>query len=238
MLVATPVSLSLAIICTDFSLGFLSTAIRWIINLLAGIPPIIYAVMGITFFNIFIIPKFLGLDLPPESRPSSGMLPSDGSCTLLGGILLALLVIPFMTPLLDDAIRSVPRSLKEASFSLGGNRWHTLTSVTLQYALPGITNALTLGVLIAMGDAIIVAYTIGLEAFKLPTPLFDVLERVAPLTSVAAGLAGGGFTRAESGPTIQKSVAAFIGLLLLVIAFAVLLLAAYLQKRFKKRFAQ
>jgi phosphate transport system permease protein len=237
MVTGTVVSISMAIVSNDLSSGFLGTVIRWIIGVLSGIPPIVFAVMGTLFFSLFIVPKFLGLDLPPENRPVLG-LPSDASCTLLGGLLLALLIVPFMTPLIDDALQSVPRLLREASFSLGVNRWYTLTRVTIPFAMPGITRAVTLGTLIAMGDAIIVTYTIGLEAQQLPSPLCDVLERIAPLTSVAAGLAGGGFSRAEGGPLVQKSVAAFIGLLLLVVAFAILSLAAYLQNRFRKKLYQ
>jgi phosphate transport system permease protein len=237
MLIAVPVSLAMAIISSDFSFGKSSIAMRWILGTLSGIPPIIYAVMGIIFFRLFIFPKFAGMGLPPESLPAFDKLPFDSSATLLGGILLAMLLIPLIAPLLDDAIQSIPFSLKEASLSLGANRWHTLIRVTLPCAFPGISYALILGVLTALGEAIIVTFTIGLVAPELPSPLWDVLERVAPLTSTVAGIATGGFTRA-TGSALNQSVASFIGLLLLLIAFVILLLAGYFQKRFRKRFIQ
>lgn len=235
MLIATPASMAIAIFCNDFSKGFVSSAIRSVLGVLSGIPPIIYAFMGSIFFLTFFWAKFAGKGLPLEMLPPPNQLPSDASCTLLGGLMLALLIIPFMSPLLDDAMQNVPSSLKEASFSLGANRWHTLTSVTFPYALPGIAHALILGMLTALGETIIVAYTIGFVAAKLPVPLFDVLKRVAPLTSTIAVLSTGGFSGMQLIGPIGHSVANFIGLLLLVIAFAILGLSDYLQRRLKRK---
>jgi phosphate transport system permease protein len=233
MLIATPVSMMLAIIATEFSFGFVSTAVRWTIGILSGIPPIIYAMMSTTFIDLFIWSKFAGKGLSEASLPPPTMLPLDGS-SFLGGILLALLIIPIMAPLMDDAIQNVPHSLKEASLSLGANRWHTLTTVTLPSALSGISSAIQLGILTALGETIIVAYAIGFIADKLPTPLFDILQRVAPLTSTIAGISAGNFTRAE-GSALQSSISNFIALLLLVMAFIILGIATYLQRRLKKR---
>jgi phosphate transport system permease protein len=240
MSIAFPVSLALAVISSDISFGFLSQAIRVVIGILSGIPPIVYALMSTSVAAIFIIPKFCGAGIPPEQMPLPGMtwwspsmLPFDRS-TLLGGILLAMLIIPFITPLMDDAIKNVPHSLKEASFSLGAGQWHTLTNVTLPYAIAGISGAATLGALKAMGDVIIVGWVIGFES-GLPNPLIDILEKTAPLTSTGAGLAGG-FTGSGSHNPTQLSVANFTGLLLLILALAIIGLSSYLQKRLRKRF--
>lgn len=241
MIIAFPVSLTLAIISNDFSFGFLSPVIRGIIGVLSGIPPIVYALMSSVFAIIFITPKFCGggiledvLPLPGMTWWTPSMLPYANS-TLLGGILLALLIIPFMTPLMDDAIKNVPYSLKEASYSLGANRWHTLKTVVLPSALSGVSAATTLGALKAMGDVIIVGWVIGFES-GLPNPLLDIFEKTSPLTATGAGLAGG-FTASGSHNPTQLSVANFTGLLLLIIALAILGLSAYLQRRLRKRFA-
>ena len=151
--------------------------------------------------------------------------------------MLALLVIPFMAPLIDDAIQNVSTSLTEASYSLGANRWHTLTNTVLPGAMPGIVSALTLGILTSLGEAIIVGYTIGYTAPQMPNPFFDVLERVAPLPATVAALSTGGFSRTQSVGPVGHSVSSFIGLLLLVMAFIVLGLAAFIQNRLKKRLA-
>jgi phosphate transport system permease protein len=240
MLIAFPVSLTLAIVSSDFSFGFVSQIIRGFIGLISGIPPIVYALMSTTIAAVFIIPKFCGAGIPADQMPPPGMtwwnpttLPYDKS-VLLGGILLALLIIPFMTPLMDDAITNVPHSLKEASLSLGATRWHTLTNVTLPGAIAGISGATTLGALKAMGDVIIVGWVIGFES-GLPNPLVDIFEKTAPLTSTGAGLAGG-FTGSGAHNPTQLSVANFTGLLLLVMALVILGLSAYLQMKLRKRF--
>ena len=241
LLIAVPVALSLAIIATDFSFGFISPIIRSVLGLLSGIPPVVYALTSTVIGAIFIIPKFCAPGIPSNQLPLPGMswwtqamLPFNHS-TLLGGILLALLIIPFMAPLMEDAIKNVPHSLKEASFALGANRWHTLTTVTIPSALSGISAAITLGTLKAMGDVIIVAWVVGYES-GLPNPLLDIFEPTAPLTSTAAGLAGG-FTGTGVGGSVQASVANFSGLILLVVAFVILGLSAYLQRKLRRKYS-
>ena len=174
--------------------------------------------------------------MPPPGMTwwKPGILPYSNS-TLLGGIMLSLLIIPFLAPLIDDAIKDVPHSLKEASMSLGASRWHTLKTVTLPYALSGITSACGLGILKAMGDVVIVGMVISFES-SLPSPLFDILKSTATLTSTGAGFSGG-FTQGAANP-LRNSAANFTGLLLLVLAFIILALIPVLQKKFKKRYAQ
>jgi phosphate transport system permease protein len=244
MAIAVPVSLAIAIFSSEFRLGFLGRAMGWILGILAGIPPIIYALMSAVFAEAFMIPKFcrdakvLPTDLVPAHMTwyNAGTLPTEDS-TLLGGIMLALLVIPFMAPLTYDALRNVPKEFKEASLALGAGRWHTLWKVGIPAALAGIVSAITLGTLKALGDVLIVGLVIGFES-GMPNPLVDVFERIAPLSSTGAGLAGG-FT-SGGGPSCsghQCSVAYFTGLLLLVLAVAIMLAATVLQRRLRKRFA-
>jgi len=239
--IAFPVSLAIAILANDFSRGHLGTIIRWFIGVLSGIPPIIYALMGAVFFGWFFFPKFAGQGLSASTNPPlplPGMLPTDASCTLLGGLMLSLLLIPFLTPLLDDALHSVPGDLKEASLSLGANRWHTVKTITIPFALPGIISALLLGILTSLGESIIVAYCIGFTSSALPKPIFDILQRAAPLTSTIAMLAGGGFSLSTTVGPVGKSVASFAGLLLLIIAFVILGVTFYLQLKMKRRLVQ
>ena len=235
MTIAVPASMAIAVLPYYCSSPVLGLTTRWTLGVFSGIPPIIYAVVGSTFFSLFFWPKFMGEGLSADQLPAAGMMPSDSSCTLLGGIMLALLVIPFMAPLIDDALQNVSKSLQEASYSLGANRWHTLTRVTLPSALPGIVSALTLGILTALGEAIIVGYTIGYTAPKLPNPFFDVLERIAPLTSTVAGLSAGSFSRSQLTGPVGQSTSSFIGLLLLILAFVILFLTGYLRNRLNRR---
>ena len=239
MIIAAPVSLCLAFLANDFSIGFLSAVVRWALGVLSGIPPIIIAAMAPIIFELFIWPKFAGKGLPEpvllKMAPYSA-LPLNGS-TLLGGILLSLLVIPFLAPLIDDVIKNIPHTLKEASFSLGANRWHTLWSVTMPYSVSGLSSALMLGILTAIGESVIVAFTIGIGASHLPNPLFDILKSTGPLTTDIVEFAAGGFSPAANGQLLT-SIGNFAGLMLLLVAFAILGISTYLQSGFKKRFTQ
>jgi phosphate transport system permease protein len=232
--IAIPVSLALAILSSEFTLGFFSKGLRTLIGILGGIPPVIYALMSAVFAKIFIIPKFAGAGIPVDSLPVPIQSLPYSTSTLLGGIMISLLVIPFLAPLFDDAIRNVPHSLKEAGLSLGANRWHILWSVTIPAAFSGLLSACSLGALKVMGDVVIVGLVIGFES-GLPSPLFDILQSTAPLTSTAAGFSGG-FTQTAKSP-LRESVAYFTSLILLIIAFITLIAVPLIQKQFKRKYS-
>ena len=144
---------------SEFPLGWLGRALRVLLGIFAGIPPIVYALMAVVFVAPFMSPKFTGefefstadptkvgvdpQDWPPDGVPwNAGAFPWDptghDNSVLLASIMLALLVIPFIAPLIEDAVRNVPREPKEASLALGATRWHTFRRVTLPRAMPGI----------------------------------------------------------------------------------------------------
>jgi phosphate transport system permease protein len=236
--VALPVALSLALLTTEFTLGPLGRAANLIVGVLAGIPPIVYALMGLVLVRALIEPKLAapGLDpsvamaLPGLPAWNAGTLPNSvPNSTLLAGLLLGMLVIPLMTPLIADAIRAVPNARREASWALGATRGYTLQRVVLPGALPGIVGALAMGMLTCAGEVIIVTFMVGYEG-KLPSPLWDVFERVPVLTATGAGLQGGIGATAEGLTAIDYSVGYFTGLLLLLFAAAALALTGWLQR--------
>ena len=249
--IALPASLAIAVFASEFPSGLLGRGLRGLLGMLAGIPPIVYALTAGIFTRLFMIPKFcsgfrsvgdlaaLGIhpgDCPIPGLPpiNPGMLPwapGTPNSIFLGGFVLALLVIPFMAPFIDDALRNVPFELKEASLSLGANRWHTLKKVTLPLALPGIISATAVGALKATGDVMIALLVIGRAVPGLPTPLWDVLEVSAPLTSIGPTLVR------DTAPVTHAPVAHFAGLLLLVIAFAIMGVATLLQRRLRRRYS-
>jgi phosphate transport system permease protein len=236
---AAPVALCLALVSSEFSLGPLSRSVRWILGILSGIPPILYALLAGVVAQVFVRPKFCAWgiptsDLPPDGMTwwNAGMLPANNS-TLLGGMMLGLLVVPFMAPIMDDAIRAVSRDAREASLALGATRWHTLGSVVLPGALSGIVSATALGMLKVMGDLVIIALAVGYSS-GLPSPLFDVFEPTATLTSVGAGLLGA-FTPRQ-GIGYSRSAGYFTGLVVFLLATVVLLLSGYLQRKLKEKY--
>lgn len=240
MAIAAPLALALALLSSEFPLGFISRSVRWVLGVLSGIPPIIYALMAIVVAQVFVQPKFCAWGIPETELPPEGMtwyeggiLPHDQS-TLVAGMLLAFLVLPFMAPMMDDAIRGASRELKEASLALGATRWHTMSNVVLPAALSGLTGALALGALKVIGDVIVIAFAVG-YASGLPSPLLDIFEPTASLTSVGAGLLAAFSPRASVG--FSRSAGYFTGLLVFVLAIVILLLAGYLQRRLKARYS-
>ena len=218
--IALPISLALAIFASEHSTSFPGRMLRGLIGILAGIPPVVYAVIGVLLFNnLFVIPY---------------------QSTLTGGILLAMVAIPFMTPLIDDAIMNVPHHLKEGSLALGATRWHTLQKIILPAALPGIVAAAGLGALKSIGDIMIAFRAIGYAPY-IPHPFWDILSVPAPLTVTGAGLVGGVDPQVGAGGDpntvqgLETSVSYFSGIVLLVMALLIMVLVTILQRRFKKR---
>ncbi len=268
--IALPVSVAMALIASEFQLGYLSSAMRLVLGVLSGIPSIVYALAAVVFVSPFMIPKFaadsssvndftpakIGFDgaWPPSDVPfDAGAFPwssgVDPNSTILGGALIALLVIPFMTPMVEDAIRGVPTAVKEASMALGTNRWHTLRRVVLPYAAPGLVSATALASLKAMGDVLIVAFVVGFEAPGVPNPLFDVFQRNPSLTAIGSNLLGGfrgqGLCSVQTktavstvvDPTLRCDTAYFSAFLLVIVALAVVTLSSVLQARLRRRLA-
>ncbi len=245
---ATPAALSLALFASEFSIAGLGRLVELALSLFAGIPPVIYGVFAFFIGQTFFVPKFAGEYLTEqEIRALPGMPPLNAATlpgitsTLMGGVLLTLLVIPFMAPLMLDAIRSVQPGLKEASMGLGANRWHTLRRVMLPAALPGLVTAVSLGLLKTIGDVVIAVMAVGWGANHLPVPLWDVFQKTAPLSGAAAGLMGGMVAASDSTVVTEfsrTSVADFAALMLLLMAFGIMFLAAILQRSLLRRYAQ
>lgn len=226
-------------------------------GLLSGIPPIVYAVSVLIFIQAFMIPKFaadatystfdaakIGANpatWPPANVPfNAGAFPWDltgagGNSTLLGGILIALLLIPFMTPMIADAIRNVPSAGREASLALGANRSYTLWKAILPMAMPGIATALALGTLKALGDVVIVSFAVGWEANTIPNPIFDVLERTPSLAAHGANMIVPFETPDAPSAATATAVGFTCALVLLLVAGSMVLLMSYLRARWRRR---
>lgn len=254
---ALPVALAMGIFASEFSLLFLGRWLRIVLGVLSGIPSIVYALLAVVLVGPFISNKFtadwsytnndpaaIGADpatWPPDGVPwNAGAFPWDptghDNSVLLAGILLSLLVIPFIAPLFEDALRNVPREPKEASLGLGATRWYTLRRITIPRALPGLIAASSLGALKVLGDVMIVLFVVGVEA-SMPDPLFDVLERTGPLTSTGAALVGGVNNPDACQGSRDCSVGYFAAMLLLLMAVVIVISATLLERRLRKKLA-
>ena len=256
--VALPISLALAIVAVDFPIGPITRVVRPVVGILSGIPPIVYAISVPVFITVLMIPKFaananfstfdpatIGADpstWPPSDVPySAGGFPWDltgvANSTLLGGLLIALFLIPFVTPLFVDALRDVPRAAREASLALGANRTYTIRRVVLPRALPALMGAAMLAVLKALGDTLIVAFAVGWSADTIPQPLFDVLERTSSLAAQGAGQILSVETLGASCTPAECAVGYTSALMLLSFAGVVVVAITYLQARGRRRVA-
>ena len=232
--VAVPVSLSVAIVKREFQIPLVSRALGAVVGTLSGIPPVIYAICVLFIVPNVMAPKFAGSGLADQrvqaailGQPAVGFggLPDRiPNTSFLGGVLLGLLIIPFMIPLIDDALRGVPMDLRNGSLALGATAWHTLRHITLPAALPGIVSAITLGGLVAVGEAVIPYFVLGgsENIASIPNPVWDIFRRTPALTSWAATQMGGLGGEAESVQALAVSVSFASALMLVALALAIM----------------
>ncbi len=162
LLLAGPICLLSAIHLTQYANKMVLKVMQPGIDILAGIPSIIYGVWGI----IAIVP-FVSHKLAPHFD-----IQTSGYSILAGGIVLAVMIIPFILNILLEIFNTIPRELQEASLSLGANRWSTIKFVLLRKAFPGIISAMGLGVSRAFGETIAVLMVVG-NVTAIPKGIFE-----------------------------------------------------------------
>ncbi|WP_108670296.1 phosphate ABC transporter permease subunit PstC [Peribacillus acanthi] len=146
MVIAVPISLAIAIFIVEIAPGWLKGVIRPLLDLLVGIPSIIYGYLGLTI-------------LIPLLMDATGAIMGDG--LLAASLVLTLMVLPTIARISDDAIMAVPSELREASYALGSSRFQTIVKVVLPAAKPGILTAIILGMGRALGETMAVVMVIG-----------------------------------------------------------------------------
>lgn len=161
MILAIPVCLLSAIYLSEYAHRRLRELIRPVIDLLAGIPSVIYGFWGV----IVVVPLVRALGHAVGS-------PTTGYSLLSGGIILAIMVFPIIISVSTDVLQSVPAEATEASLALGATRWETVKHVVLRGALRGLMAAIVLGFARAFGETMAVLMVVG-NVPKVPTSLFD-----------------------------------------------------------------
>lgn len=164
LLLGAPLGIAGAVFLAKIVPRSITGYLRTVVDLLAGIPSVVYGWVGLTI----IVPLIRQIS-PTE----------NGFGLLAAGIILAIMILPTVVSLTEDAIRSVPRSLEEASYALGATRWQTIWKVIIPAALPGLITAVVLGMARAIGETMAVQMVIG------NTPLFprSLFQPTATLTS-------------------------------------------------------
>ena len=231
MLIAVPIGLGVATFLTELCPHVLRRPIGIAIELLAGIPSIIYGIWGLFVFAPFVqtyiqpamIAAFKGV--PVLSALFAG--PPYGIGMLTAGFILAIMILPFIASISRDVFETVPPVLKEAATGLGCTTWEMMRYVVLPYTRVGVVGGVMLALGRALGETMAVTFVIG-NAHKISPSLF------APGTTISATIANE-FTEAVGD--IYTSALIELGLILFFITFIVLSIARYLLMRIEQKSA-
>jgi phosphate transport system permease protein len=229
MLIAVPIGLGIAIYLTERCPLMLRRPISIAIELLAGIPSIIYGIWGLFFFAPFMKENvYPGLIAAFSHVPVLAELfaaPAYGIGTLTSSLILAVMVLPFITSVSRDVFDTVPPVLKEAAYGQGFTTWEVVKNIVIPYTRVGLLGGVMLALGRALGETMAVTFVIG-NADKLSTSL------LAPGTTISAKIANE-FTEAV-GDLYTSSLIA-LGLILFVITFIVLSIARYMLLRLEQK---
>jgi len=167
MVIAVPLSIGCAIYVSELASPRVKKVLKPAIELLAGIPSVVYGFFGLIVLTNFIRISF---DIP------------TGETWLAASILLGIMALPTIISVSEDAISSVPREFKEGSLAIGATRWQTISKVIVPAALSGIAAAIILGIGRAVGETMAVMMVAG-NAAIIPNPIWNVLSPIRTLTS-------------------------------------------------------
>jgi phosphate transport system permease protein len=229
MLIGVPVSILMAIFLTELCPRALKRPIGIAIELLAGIPSIIYGIWG-----FFVLAPYLQQTLQPFLIATFGNVPllstlfagpPYGIGVLTAGLVLAIMVLPFITSVTRDVFEAVPPVLKEAAYGMGATTWEVVRNVVLPYARVGVIGAIMLGLGRALGETMAVTFVIG-NAHKISPSL------LAPGTTISATIANE-FTEATGD--LYTSALIALGLILFAITLIVLAAARLLLRGMERR---
>ncbi|HQT00829.1 MAG: phosphate ABC transporter permease subunit PstC [Hydrogenophilales bacterium 16-64-46] len=225
LLIAVPISFGIALFLTETCPVWLRRPLGTAIELLAGVPSIVYGIWGLfifaPLFAEYIQPPlqaWLG-DVPVIGGWFAG--PPIGVGILTASIVLSLMVIPFIASVMRDVFETVPPVLKESAYGIGCTTWEVVRNIVLPYTRVGVIGGIMLGLGRALGETMAVTFVIG-NANRIVGSLF------APGTSIASTLANE-FGEADPGLHIASLFA--LGLILFVLSFVVLAISRWLIAR-------
>jgi len=228
MLIGVPISLGIAVFLTEICPERLRRTIGVAIELLAGIPSIIYGIWGLFIFAPFFQTHFqpvlidLFANVPVMNQLFAG--PPYGIGLLTAGLILAIMVLPFITSITREVFETVPPVLKEAAYGIGCTRWEVVRRVVIPFTRVGIIGGVMLGLGRALGETMAVTFVIGNAHRIMPSIM-------APGTTISATIANE-FTEA-TGDLYTSSLVA-LGLILFFITFIVLAAARLMLIRLER----
>lgn len=201
MVIAVPIALGIAIFLSEIAYERLKAPVGTAVELLAAIPSIIYGMWGLFFFAPLIQQTFGG----------------NGLGLLTAGIVLAIMILPFIAAITRDAMNTTPDILKESAYALGATKWDVIKNVIMPYAKAGIIGSVILALGRAIGETMAVTFVMG-NAHRIPDSL------TAPATSIPVTLANE-FTEADGA--LYYSALFYLALILFIISFVVIATAKF-----------
>lgn len=215
--VAVPVGLFAAVFTSEYASPRLRSVIKPVLEILAGIPTVVYGFFAALFVGPFVrsIAEWFGLDVASESA-------------LAAGLVMGVMIIPFVSSLSDDAMSAVPQSLREGAYALGSTKSEMIKRVLISAALPGIAGGILLAVSRAIGETMIVVMAASLRA-KLTLNPFEAVTTVT--VQIVALLTG------DQEFDNPKTLSAFaLGLALFTMTFMLNLLAFLIVKKYREQY--
>jgi phosphate transport system permease protein len=208
-IISAPLGFCASIFMTEIMPRFGKTALQPAIELLAGIPSVVYGFVGLSVVVPFLRNNF----------------PGQGIGILAGAIVLSIMILPTITTIATDSLRSLPHGLKEGSYALGATRWQTISRIVLPTTLPSLLTGVVLGIARAFGEALAVQMVIG-NAPVIPHSLF---ESATTLTSVITLEMG----NTTSG-SLHNNALWSLALMLLIMTFLFVFVVRMLERRAKR----
>ncbi len=217
MIVAVPVGLFAAIYLSEYASRRVRATVKPVLEVLAGIPTVVYGF-------------FAALTVAPMIRDAGAAvgLSVASESALAAGLIMGIMIIPFVSSLSDDIINAVPQALRDGSYGLGATRSETIRQVVLPAALPGIVGAVLLGVSRAIGETMIVVMAAGLSA-KLTVNPFDAVTTVT--VQIVTNLTG------DPEFDSPKTLSAFaLGLVLLLVTLCLNVIALRVVQKYREKY--
>ncbi|MEO5882433.1 MAG: phosphate ABC transporter permease PstC [Caldimonas sp.] len=230
LLIAVPVSFGIALFLTELSPLWLKRPLGTAIELLAAVPSIVYGMWGLLVFSP-ILSTYVQQPLQAVFKdvPFLGQLFSGapvGIGLLSAGIILAIMIIPFIASVMRDVFEVTPPMLKESAYALGSTTWEVVWRVVLPYTKTGVVGGIMLGLGRALGETMAITFVIG--NFNQLNSL-SLFEAANSITSALANEFG------EAAPGLHQASLIYLGLVLFFITFVVLAISKLLLEQLKKR---
>jgi phosphate transport system permease protein len=218
MIVAIPLGLMSAIYLTQYAAPKVRSVVKPLLEILAGVPTVVYG-------------YFAALTLAPAIRDlgiALGVSSASSESALAAGLVMGVMIIPFVSSMADDSIAAVPQAMRDGSLALGATRSETIRKVLLPAALPGVVGGVLLAVSRAIGETMIVVMAAGLSANLTANPFASVTTVTVQIVQLLTG---------DQEFDSAKTLAAFaLGLVLFLITLALNLIALTVVRRYREAY--